>query len=113
VDVQQKQEFRQTLGVIGLVVMMLLFWAWPHLQVVNVESRIEELRMALQEAEARNRHLRLELATVRAPQAIDERARRSLHMTSPTEANTVIVERVQPARPSHAVVADAARSAGR
>ena len=109
VDVQQKREFRQTLGVIALVVTMLLFWAWPHLQVVRSEGWIEGLRMELQEAEARNRHLRLELATVSAPKTVDERARHTLHLVSPTEKDTVIVERVQPARPANAIVADARR----
>jgi cell division protein FtsB len=113
VDVQQKREFRQTLGIVTLVVAIILFWAWPHMQVVRRASQIEHLRQAVQAAEARNRHLRLELATVSAPQIVDERARRRLRLVTPTEKDTVIVERVQPARPAHAIVADAARSARR
>lgn len=106
VDVQQKHEFRQTLGVVALVVAMLLFWAWPHLQVVSIASKIEALRLDIQAAEARNRHLRLELATVTAPQRVDERARRQRFVT-PTEQNTIILQRVEPSRPAGAVVADA------
>jgi cell division protein FtsB len=113
VDVQQKREFRQTLGIVALVVAMILFWAWPHMQVVKRASRIEHLRIELEAAEARNRHLRVELAAVSAPQVLDERARRRLRLVTPTERDTVVVERVQPARPAHAIVADATRSAGR
>ena len=113
VDVQQKREFRQTLGIMALVVTMILFWAWPHLQVVRGSAKLEALHLERQEAEARNRHLRLELATVSAPRVIDERARHRLGLVSPTEVNTVILERVQPARPAHAIVADATRRGGR
>jgi hypothetical protein len=112
VDVQQKHEFRQTLAVVALVVAMLLFWAWPHLQVVRETSKIEGLRLAVQEAAARNRHLRLELATVTAPQRVDGRARQ-MRFVSPTEKDTLIVERVEPAPPAPSIVADARRRAGR
>jgi hypothetical protein len=112
VDVQQKREFRQTLGIVALVVAMILFWAWPHMQVVRRASQIEHLKQERQAAEARNRHLRVELATVSAPQMVDARARRR-GLVTPTEKETVIVERVQPARPAHAIVADATRGARR
>jgi cell division protein FtsL len=112
VDVQQKHEFRQTLAVVATVVTMLLFWAWPHLQVVRETTKIESLKLAVQEAEARNRHLQLELATLTAPQQVDSRARQK-QFVSPTEKDTLIVERVEPARPSSSIVADARRRAGR
>jgi hypothetical protein len=110
VDLQQKREFRQMLTYIALVVAMLLFWAWPHLEVVRSGYRIEELRLELDAASARNRHLRLELETQSAPQVIDERARRTLRLVAPTERDTVIVERVPPSRPAKAIVADARRN---
>jgi cell division protein FtsL len=113
VDGQQKREFRQTLAVVVIVVAMLLFWAWPHLQVARNVSKIESLRMAIEEADARNRHLRLELATVSAPHAVDERARRRLRLVTPTEKDTMILERVEPARPGRSVVAQAAPRGGR
>ena len=112
VDVQQKHEFRQTLAVVATVVAMLLFWAWPHLQVVKNGSQIETLRLEIQEAKARNRHLRLELATVTAPQRVEDRARR-LRFVSPTEKDTIVLERVELARPAGAIVADARGRAGR
>jgi cell division protein FtsL len=112
VDVQQKHEFRQTLAVVATVVAMLLFWAWPHLQVVKEASKIQNLRLALQAAEARNGHLRLELATLTAPEQVDQRARKA-RFVSPTEKDTLIVERVEPARPSPSIVADTNRRAGR
>ena len=112
VDAQQKHEFRETLAVVAVVVAMLLFWAWPHLQVVKDGSRIETLRLEIEEARARNRHLQLELATMTAPQRVEDRARR-LRFVSPTEKDTVILERVELARPAGAVVADARGRAGR
>ena len=112
VDVQQKHEFRQTLALVALAVTMLLFWAWPHLQVVSETTRIETLRLALRDAESRNRHLRVELNTLTAPDRVDERARRR-HFETPTEKNTLILERVEPARPNNAIIADARGRAGR
>ena len=114
VDLQQKREFRQTLTIIALVVAMLLFWAWPHLEVVRSGYNLEKVRLEFEAAAARNRHLRLELETQSAPQLIDERARGSLHLVPPTERDTVIVERVPASKPARAIVADARRhGAGR
>jgi hypothetical protein len=113
VDAQQKREFRQTVTIVALVVAMLLFWAWPQLEVMRSGYQNEQLRLGLDEAQARNRHLRLELETVTAPQVVDERARRTLHLIAPTEQDTIIVERVQPGRPNNTVVADARRGGGR
>ncbi len=107
VDQQQRREFRQTLTLIGLVVAMVLFWAWPQLEALRTGYRVEGLRLQLDEAEARQRHLRLELESRRAPQDLDRRARRELHLVSPTERDTIIVERVVPATPDRAIVADA------
>lgn len=112
VDAQQEREFRQTVTIVGLVVVMLLFWAWPHLEVMRRGYTIEQLRQKLDEAEARNRHLRLELETATSPRVIDERARLILHMVEPTEQDTVIVERVLSTRPANTVVAAARRTGG-
>jgi len=112
VDTQQKREFQQTVTIVALVVAMLLFWAWPHLEVMKSGYKIEEVRQLLEDATARNRHLRLELETATAPQIVDERARRTLHLVAPTEKDTIILELVQPARPTNTVVADARRAGG-
>ncbi len=110
VDLQQTQEFRQTLTLASLIVAMLLFWAWPHLEVMRSGYRLEELRTERNLAEARNRHLRVELEMVTRPQSLDERARRVLHLVSPTEQSTLVIERVPAATPSKAIVADARRT---
>ncbi len=110
VDLQQKQEFRQTLTLAALIVAMLLFWAWPHLEVMRSGYRLEELRLERDMAEARNRHLRVELETLTRPQALDERARLTLHLVAPTEQSTLVIERVPAATPSKAIVADARRA---
>jgi hypothetical protein len=115
VDAQQKQEFRHTLVIVAIVVTMVLFWAWPHLQVVRGTQAIETLRLQIQEAQARNRHLRLELATVTSPKVVHDRARR-LRFETPTEKETVVLERIEPPRRAatgNAIVADAGGRVGR
>ncbi len=113
IDLQQRREFRQTLTIVGLVVAMLLFWAWPHLAVANTARRLEDLRLDLEGAAARNRHLRLELESISAPYLIEERALRTLSLVPATEATTMIVERVTPSTPAKSIVADARPRGGR
>lgn len=112
VDVEQRREFRQTLTIVALVVAMVLFWAWPHLEAARSGRRLEDLRRSLDEATALNRHLRLELEAVSAPRLIDERAR-ALGFVPATEGTTVIVERVVPAPPARAIVAHASPNGAR
>jgi hypothetical protein len=107
IDLEQKREFRRTLVLAGLIVGMLLFSAWQHLKVVNSGYRMEVLRARLAEEEAANRRLRLELEVWRRPQALEERATRTLHMVAPTEKDTLVIERVQGATASKTIVASA------
>ncbi len=107
IDLEQKRDFRRTLVLAGLIVAMLLFSAWQHVKVVNGGYRLEALRAKLAEEEAANRKLRLELEVWRRPQALEERATRTLQMVTPTEKDTLVIERAQGATPSKTIVAAA------
>ena len=53
-----------------------------------------------------NRHLRLEMETLRAPQRIEKLATERLGMVAPGDAEAVVLERVAPqAPPAKSVVA--------
>ena len=105
IDVEQKREFLRTLGLFGLVVAMLLFSVWQHYKVVRSGYDMESLRRELQDAEAINRHLTLELEMHLRPQAIEQRAIRELRMVWPDPERTIMLERTRGSSPGANIVA--------
>ena len=55
--------------------------------------------------EALNRKLRLEVETLRSPQRLERIALHDLHMVSPADRDTLVIERATAASPDRAVVA--------
>lgn len=105
IDLEQKRDFLRTLGWVGLVVAMLLFSAWQHFEIVRNGYQIEQLERARTAESETNRKLRLEVATLQAPQAIEDYATRDLHMVAPTAKETLVIERVPASAPTKTVVA--------
>jgi cell division protein FtsL len=105
VDVEQKREFRRTVGLAALIVALLLFSAVQHLQIVNAGYRIQTLEQQRAAEESTNRQLRLEVETLRTPQRIERIAIDQLHMVAPSAKDTLIIERAKPVSPDKAVVA--------
>ena len=105
VDVRQKGEILRTVALASLIVAMLIFSAWQHFEIVTNGYAIERLRQDLADETAANRKLRLQVETLRSPQAIEQRAVRDLHMAVPTAAETIIVERAPAPTRAKAVVA--------
>jgi cell division protein FtsL len=97
IDQEQKREFRRTLLIVGLFVLLLLLSAWPHSRLLSTGYQVEALRQELARELELNRQLRLEWETLRRPQEIERRAIGDLHMQRPTPDNTLIIERL-PAR---------------
>src|ERR687897_2840884 len=70
-----------TLGVfLGSV---LLFWAWQHFELLRHGYRLEQMQRERAEETEINRHLRLEIETLRAPQRIEKLAIEELGMVAP------------------------------
>jgi cell division protein FtsL len=107
VDLQQKQEFRRSVGLAALILGMLLFSAWQHFEVLRGGYAIEKLRQTELEAESSNRRLRLQVESLEAPALIESRARTELHMITPSPKDTLVIERVTPVTPGKAIVARA------
>jgi cell division protein FtsL len=97
IDQEQKREFRRTLLIVGLFVLLLLLTAWPHSRLLSTGYQVEALRQELARELELNRQLRLEWETLRRPQEIERRAIEDLQMQRPTPETTVILER-RPAR---------------
>jgi hypothetical protein len=101
IDREQRREFLRTVGIAGLIVVMLLFSAWQHYKIVATGYQVESLRQEQAREMELNRQLRLDLEAMRRPQEIERRALEELQMQPASPANTIVIERV-PARPANA-----------
>ena len=67
---------------------------------------METLQRERSAEEEVNRHLRLEIETLRSPGRIEELAIRKLHLVQPPADRAIVIERVTaPAPPSKSIVA--------
>ncbi len=99
VDEQRQRELWTSLGIFALLVSVLLFSAWQHFELLRHGYRIEQVQRDRADEDDINRHLILELKTLRAPQRIEKLATERLGMVAPGPADAVILERVTPAPP--------------
>jgi cell division protein FtsL len=107
VDVQQRRAFIRSLVVGALVVGMLLFSGWQHYLLIDHSYKVQELLGERAVEEGRNRRLRLEVESLRAPAVLEARAMRELGMVYPTPGQALVIERVNSATAPKAVVAHA------
>jgi hypothetical protein len=98
VDEQRQRELWTSLGIFSLLVSVLLFSAWQHFELLRHGYRIEQVQRDRGDEDDINRHLRLELETLRAPQRIEKLAER-LGMIAPGPTDAVILERLTPTPP--------------
>jgi cell division protein FtsL len=94
VDEQRQRELWTSLGIFALLVSVLLFSAWQHFELLRHGYRIEQVQRDRADEDDINRHLRLELETLRAPQRIEKLATERLGMIAPGPADAIILERV-------------------
>jgi cell division protein FtsL len=106
VDHERQRELWQSLWIGVALVLVLLFSAWQHFELLRHGYRVEEMqRERAAEAEI-NRHLKLEIETLRAPQRIEKLAITRLNMVQPGKDDAIVLERVtQPTPPSRSIVA--------
>ena len=106
VDEQRLKDLWQSLGIGVVLVLVLLFSAWQHFELLRHGYRLEQMQRDRAAESDINRHLRLEMETLRAPQRIERLATERLGMVAPADGDTVVLERVAPtAPPARSVVA--------
>ena len=86
---------------------MLLFSAWQHFELVQHGYLMERLQQERAAEEEINRHLRLEIETLRSPRRIEEMAtQRAAPGAAGARPTSSIIERVAtPAPPAKSIVA--------
>ena len=99
VDEARARELWRSAGVIAVFVVLLLFSAWQHFELIRYGYRLEQLQRTYEEEERRNRHLNLEVQSLQRPQRIEEIARTRQRMTEPGPDDVIVIERVRPTAP--------------
>lgn len=92
---------------IGSVILALVVYSsWQHFELLRHGYRVEQMERARKQEVEINRHLRLRIQTLKAPQRIAAIATSQLRMVEPTSAEAVVLERAVPVEPpSKSVVA--------
>ena len=99
VDEERHREMWRSVGVGAFLVIAFLFSAWQRVELLSHGYKLEQMqRDRAVEAELA-RHLRLEIATLRAPSRIERLAMRDLQMVAPGVEDAAVIERVIPASP--------------
>ena len=106
VDQARQRQLWRTTGIGLFLVLVLLFSAWQHFELLRHGYQIERMQQERAAEEDINRHLRLEIETLRAPGRIEEIATEQLHLVRPANGQAIVIERVAPApAPEKSIVA--------
>jgi cell division protein FtsL len=99
VDEARQRDLWKTVGIAGFLVLVLLFSAWQHFELLRHGYEIEEMQRQRAAEEETTRRLKLEIETLRSPQRIEALATERLHLVAPTRDEAIVIERVQPSDP--------------
>ncbi len=99
VDEARQRQLWRSMGIGMFLVAVLLFSAWQHFELVRHGYQIERMQQERAAEEEVNRHLRLEIETLRAPRRIEKIATEQLHLVVPSRDQAIVIERVTPAAP--------------
>ncbi|HXD76057.1 MAG TPA: cell division protein FtsL [Vicinamibacterales bacterium] len=106
VDHARQRELWKSVGLTAFLVVLALFFAWPHFEMTLNGYRIEQLQKEKDAEEELTRQLRLEIETLRSPTRIETLATTRLHLVTPKQDEAIVLERVVPAElPSSSLVA--------
>jgi cell division protein FtsL len=106
VDETRQRELWRSVGVGVLLVGVLLFSAWQHFELLRHGYQIERMQQERAAEEEVNRHLRLEIESLRSPARIERIAKEKLKLIEPAADDAIVIERVTPtAAPDKAIVA--------
>jgi cell division protein FtsL len=99
VDEERQRELWKSVGIAGFLVLVLLFSAWQHFELLRHGYHIEAMQRERAAEEETGRRLRLEIETLKAPSRIEALATDQLHLVAPTHDEAIVIERVRPAEP--------------
>jgi cell division protein FtsL len=98
-DQARQRELWRLVGIAGFVVLVLLFSAWQHFELLRHGYQVEQMQKERASEEDAARQLRLEIDALRSPKRIEALATQQLHLVAPTRDEAIVIERVLPADP--------------
>ena len=116
IDKARQRELWRSVAIGMCLVLVLLFSAWQHFELLRHGYEIEQMEQDRALELELNRHLRLEIETLRSLRRIEQIATEELNLVAPTPAEAQVIERIAPAAPpdrSVVVSRDSATPAGR
>jgi len=99
VDEIRQRELWKSAAIAGFLVLVLLFSAWQHYELLRHGYEVEQMQRDRASEEETARQLRLEIDTLRSPKRIETLATGQLHLVAPTGDEAIVIERVVPADP--------------
>jgi cell division protein FtsL len=109
VDERRLREQWRSVAFGVLFVGVLLFSGWQRVELLQHGYRLEQMQKERSDEEMANRHLRLEIETLKSPQRIERLATTDLHLVTPDTGAAIVIERVVPGEPPAASVVARAR----
>ena len=106
IDLERHREMWRSMAIGLFLVTVLLFSAWQHFELQQHGYKYEQMLQERADEDLVNRHLRLEVETLKAPARVERVATGKLRMVAPTTTDSTVIERVAPAPvPPRSVVA--------
>jgi len=105
IDRDRQREFWHAAGIATFLVVVVLFRAGQHFDWLQDGYRLEDLQEAQAVEAGINRHLRLEIDTLRSPARIEPLAMQELGMVRPGPQEAAVLARVIQVPPPVSVVA--------
>ena len=99
IDEEKQRELWKSVGIAGFLVVVLLFSAWQHFELLRHGYQVEELQRQRAAEQETARQLRLEIETLKSPKRIEALATGQLHLVAPSRDEAIVIERVVPASP--------------
>jgi cell division protein FtsL len=99
VDRDRQRDMMRSVAIGVFLVSVLLFSAWQHFELLRHGYRLEQMQKERAAEEEINRHLRLEIETLRSPARIERLAIGRLGMVAPGPDDAAVIERVVPSTP--------------
>jgi cell division protein FtsL len=94
IDRERNREMVRSVGIGVFLVVVLLFWAWQQFELRRNGYRLEQVQQERAVEADVNRHLRLEVQTLQAPERIERIALNRLRMVAPRAEDASVIERV-------------------
>jgi cell division protein FtsL len=104
VDDARQRELWKSVGIAGILVLVLLVSAWQHFELLRHGYQVEELQRQRTAEDDITRRLKLEIDTLKSPKRIESLATKQLHLVAPSRDEAIVIERVVPAEPPAASV---------